>query len=116
VSKLAEIREACEKATKGPWEATRPFAHPGVFAVAQVGAGIDWICSMQTSNQPNFVNDAAFIAMARTELPRLAGAMEKIREHIMRYCMMEDAGNCADCEMDCDIGEQLEILREAGIE
>jgi hypothetical protein len=58
----AEAREIAEAATAGPWESVKPYNHPGVQAVKTEASSIDWICSMQVANQPNYLEDAAHIA------------------------------------------------------
>jgi hypothetical protein len=76
---LEEIRKRCDAATQGPWKTDRPICHHGIIAVQTQRNLIDWICHMQVSNQPNYTNDAAFIAHAREDIPVLLDMIESLQ-------------------------------------
>lgn len=87
--------ERSEKATAGPWEVGGP--HPAVSVIwMKHGAVIDgyeceppvyepiaFVCD-DVSMQPTAINDAALIANARTDVPRLARALLVAMEALER--------------------------------
>ncbi len=81
--------EICDRTTPGPWAIEKPMFHSGVIAVKNDSA-FDWICSMQVSNQPNFRNDADFIATAREGWP------EAIKRAIAAEYELARVTSCAD--------------------
>lgn len=99
---LTEILEMCEKATKEPWVVT-------VKGNTVKSLAIDGVCcGMKIDGK-----DAAFIALARTELPRLTEVLKRIVERMARACEYD----CASCEIQkgCNAGNTKRILRDAGI-
>ena len=83
---LRGIEERAKKASWGPWE-LRPsgsiIGHKDTAAVAYPGA-FDWICSMQSSNQPMWYEDGQFIAHAREDIPALLATIRESRERVGR--------------------------------
>lgn len=65
-----QVREACDKATPGPWEATVD------------DHGDDWLELSYTivlgSDHDNWKDDAAFIALSRTALPLALARIEEL--------------------------------------
>jgi hypothetical protein len=81
------IRERCERATKAPWYAgdsdvsTDPNACAGYPADEKVVANLfddEYIAN------PNYRNDAEFIAQARTDIPRLLDALDERDREVER--------------------------------
>lgn len=103
---LAEIEQRWAKATRGPWESLFPgriVSHPETCAVRQSETFIDWICQVQTSNQPRWEHDAIAIASAPTdialllaEVRRLNRMVDKGVDYLEHSCC--DAPQSFDCE------------------
>lgn len=73
--KLSEIREACEKASPGPWEAseTPPEGFGGSIGAWDVCVGDCLLGDLFGHGA-----DARFIALARTALPALLEAVDAV--------------------------------------
>lgn len=87
-SLLAEVRELDAKATKQPWKYS-----PG-FGVIEIEHRQKTVALIQT--HPNDMEDAEFIARARTLLPRLA---EIVQVMLKRDCVcdFERERRCLSC-------------------
>lgn len=77
--RIEEIRERCEKATKGPWWSTRMDIGKGprepnvVFSRDDLGR-----CTYDTFNLK--AKDADFIAHSRDDIPFLLAEIERLRQ------------------------------------
>jgi len=91
---LDAIRERCEAASMGPWIAEEPWKRPGVYTVKQKDIYIDWICYMQISNQPNYTNDANFIAHAREDIPALLDEIDRLNRELDAAVEVISCGTC----------------------
>jgi hypothetical protein len=84
---VAALQAALEKMTPGDWKVVRQsFVVGGKYdelaAAQQGGALIDWICSAQCSNQPNFRNDIEGIVLLRNLLPRVLAERTEMKERL----------------------------------
>lgn len=70
---LKSLRERVEAATEGPWGVLSAGNHRAGAVAAQEGVIAD-------TESPSQQDDAEFIAHARTDLPRLLDAVEKVLE------------------------------------
>lgn len=121
---LAQIREMCEKATPGEWEADGLGSDGYLVRLADVKPRQLYERIAMVSFQPwsQLVANAAFIAAARTELPRLLGVLEGLVADGMSYCrsfetVLRDGKDCEDCRDSDSCWYQIIAakLREAGI-
>lgn len=76
--KLSEIREACEKASPGPWEASE--TPPEEFG-GSIGAWDVCVGDCLLGDLFGHGADARFIALARTALPALLEAVDAWRQY-----------------------------------
>lgn len=78
---LQEVKSRCERATKGPWFG---FEDHGVDIVKEGSSTLKIFetgCNCCTSNELSESN-AAFIAQARTDVPRLLGIIKDLRHEM----------------------------------
>lgn len=105
---LTTIRERAEKATKGPWLVD----NLGSGVVSEHAVSYWWngesdeICSLSDGGEyienTNAGNDAAFIAHAREDIPRLLAEIERLRNAISWGV------SCGDCTN--QLAEDWEII------
>lgn len=79
---LAVIRERCDAATPGKWR------RQAVNVVAPSGDDVCWLPRYPTFPAEREVQaraDAAFIAHARTDVPRLLAEVERLQEEVTRW-------------------------------
>lgn len=88
--RLAEIQARADKALAGEWE-VNPFAH----SVRKAGTG-KVVCRLSV------LNNAVFIAHARTDVPALVAALRAVLE-----VHFDDGGVCGDCYMQDDYAPYL---------
>jgi hypothetical protein len=96
---LNAIRERINAATEGPWEVDADDARQ----IRTAGDGY-WVASMRAiyndegSDESVRISNAEFIAHARTDLPRLLDAVEKVLElhtpEPCEWCHTQDPNGC----------------------
>ena len=117
---LAEVREREQAATEGPWwsdQSEECYRLHGVMFRTPAGPGgfpPPQVMNKQIAKAPKQDTpyaeywpgeaDDAFITNARTDVPRLLAAVEKVLA--IHY---EEAGKCARCRGAWPCGEYLEI-------
>ena len=78
---LTEMKEACAKATPGPWIRSGCRRKIGEEDCIMVGPDSFTIAALPIGRRPNehagAFNDAAFIAMSRSAVPELIARLEK---------------------------------------
>ncbi len=125
--KLEEIEKLCDEATPGPWY----NVGESVSLDPEIGAGyhhqnhkvISTSFDDEYITNPNAYNDAKFLAMARTELPKLLAVAnagknldidlldcdEKIHEGWNTMVVLEHYATCRKCAF-------IKALNEFGLE
>lgn len=101
---LAEIRARCEAAADGPWVGGRRLADEPVFVYGNDGDVVaeahDWVLGFTLEGQEQrgrAEETAAFIAAARTDVPRLLAEVEALRALAVELAwVVEEAGPCWD--------------------
>ncbi len=103
-------------ATQGEWESRTEIGHPGVRVVARPGA-FDWICSMQVSNSPQWVENARHIAMASPQ--NVLALLDRIRELEVVYQAAVEWGDSEEADQllpkryECALLESLDVVTPA---
>lgn len=93
--------------TPGPWEVRRAMiGHTGRVAVA-AGGCFDWVCSMQTSNCPNWQADARLIAAAPTQHTALVDVAERLGDHLTCFC--ETGFICEPCAVMSEVRKAIAL-------
>jgi hypothetical protein len=114
--RLREIEERANKATPGPWVEERTGlqarVYPGKYAdmppespygtCGIIPVGIDAICTMQTSNQPNNRHDQAFITHCREDVPYLLEQLRVLARALLD-CAKQEVANRHDAFGGCDV-------------
>ena len=83
-SRIARVRELCEKASAGPWEVLRcpafplPGAQASSVAFASDAHTLKHVCNVPARQTNEYDADFDFIAESRTLLPALADDAEKM--------------------------------------
>ena len=75
---IKQARELAERATPGPW--TKEGKTPCGIDSETTSKESSWVVAPDDDYQTPTLNDAAFIAEARTLVPRLLDALELLRE------------------------------------
>ena len=73
---IAELERLCDAATEGPWITGNPKSLE--FSIVHNRSGRAWELARRISRE----TDAAFIAAARTALPRLLAEVKQLRDAI----------------------------------
>lgn len=78
LAELERLREMCEAATPGPWEAFHRHVHYTADDDEVAGLGLEVHGPPEAENRGQFARgaDTRFIAESRTALPRLIAALE----------------------------------------
>lgn len=82
--RLAEMRERCEAATPGPWEALVP-TDPGDRSLIMSHAGNKCVvaaCDPSYVSEDQAVRNAISIAHARVDLPAALAEIERLKEFV----------------------------------
>lgn len=87
-TELKAIRERCEKATPGPWEAhiqTGPYRTRNYAGKVKAPIPIGEHSSFRVHPNLLYEGDVHFIAHARTDIPSLLDEVERLREALEWY-------------------------------
>lgn len=91
-AELTEIAERCEKATKGPWESWNDVKY------TKIEGAVGTVCNVGEYTWSNVENDAAFIANAREDVPKLLSHIAQQEAEIERLLgIVENEIPCAVC-------------------
>lgn len=95
-TELKAIRERCEKATQGPWEAhiqTGPYRTRNYAGKVKAPVPIGEHSSFRVHLNLLYEGDVHFIAHARTDIPRLLDEVERLRKALDRAAVMDTIDN-----------------------
>lgn len=111
--RLGEILEMCRAATPGPWTVYPDDVHEILASAVDVVGVYEW----EVGRVVDPDRDAAFICMAREELPRLAKVLQKISAVGHIFCSAFPGPCPKECDMRgvCEIEEIANAFIEAGI-